>query len=949
MCKSKSHKTLSTLDIGHINIASLQNKMHEIQILIKDSPKLDILGITEARLSHHDSSLFQISGYTLIRKDATFVGDTGIVLYVKSDLSQFCKRRDDLETIGVESIWLELKIPGNKPLLLGTIYRNPNKNLSLWEWHKNIIHMMDKVVDQGSDILMMGDFNINLFAPHTKWMTSYESCGLTQLIREPTRVSNLLNKTTHTLIDHIYTNNVDKISEPKVYITAASDHYLIQCRYKYNDLKSKKHSHVYTNVRSFKHFDQNQFLYDLSQVSFNPVYQCSNPDEALETWYSLFLPVVDKHAPIRQKRVKQKSVPAHITQEIKNLMKERDEAKHRYGKQDIRYKKLRNKVTDEIKQAKTRQTKESIERDDTLANVWRIMNVITGKSKNTPGETSNFSPEELNTHFISLAQKLQNNDNNNNNNNNNNYTTQTFNDLLEFSNSKPRQAFTLPHLSVFEVGKMITKLQSKKSCGVDNINAFTLKLAIPYVVESLTYIYNQCITQCIFPKALKIAKVVPLPKVKNPNSPSEYRPISLLPILSKPLERHMQKHLSKYIELSELFYVYQSGFRKNHSCQTALIRLCDSWYRSINNSEIVGTVFLDLRKAFDLVNHEILLSKLHIYFKDTNTNNLLNSYISNRTQFVHNNGVSSSQQSITSGVPQGSILGPLLFCLYINDLPLCLKGLNVTCDIFADDNSLHTHDRKLEVVNANLQEGLLRIDNWCKRNKMMLNPDKTKSMVITTRQKHQLKPLILDLRLNDKKIEQVESHKVLGVTIDMKLTWEPHINNICKLVARNVYLLKLLGNFVDLKYLTIFFHAHCMSHMNYASSIWSGADEVHLKPLNSIHRRAAKIMCKQENLTTDQKLQKLGLLPLKRQHDYNTLIAVYKTRNNMHPQYLSQLLTPCSSRYGSQNYITPRANMDLFKSSFSFNGPSLWNSIPITIKSLCTTQSFKHAVFKHLL
>ena len=941
MAKSHTHKTLSTLDIGHINIASLQNKMHEIQILLKDSPMLDILGITEARLSLHDSSLFHISGYTMIRKDAQFVGDTGMVIYVKSDLSQFCKRRNDLETQGVESIWLEFKIPGNKPLLLGTIYRNPNKNLSLWEWFKNITQMMDKVTDQHSDVIMMGDFNINLFAPHTKWMTSYESCGLTQLIKEPTRVSNLLNKTTQTLIDHIYTNNVNKISSSKVFVTAASDHYLIQCKYTYNDLKSKKHSHIYTHVRSFKHFNQNMFLYDLSQVSFNPVYQCSDPDKALEIWYSIFLPVVDKHAPIRHKRVKQKKIPSHITQEIKNLMKERDDAKHKYGKQDNRYKKLRNKVTDELKQAKTRQTKESIERDDTVANVWRIMNALTGKSNNTSSDKASLSPEELNTHFISLAQNLQNNDNNKN--------TQSFNDLVEFSNSKPRQSFKLPQLAVFEVGKIIMNLQSKKSCGVDNINAFTLKLALPYVVESLTYIYNQCITKCIFPKDLKIAKVVPLPKVKTPNSPSDYRPISLLPILSKPLERHMQKHLSKYIEQSHLFYAYQSGFRKNHSCQTALIRLCDSWYRAINNSEIVGTVFLDLRKAFDLVNHKILLSKLHIYFKDTNTHNLLSSYMSNRTQYVHNDGVSSSLQSIISGVPQGSILGPLLFCLYINDLPLCLKDLNVTCDIFADDNSLHTHDRKIEVVNANLQEGILRIDNWCKGNKMMLNPDKTKSMVITTRQKHQLKPLILDLKLDDKMIEQVESHKVLGVTIDMKFTWEPHINNICRIVARNVYLLKLLRNYVETKYLKIFFHAHCMSHMNYASSIWSRADDIHLKPLNSIHRRAAKLMCRQENISTDQKLQKLGLLPLNRQHELNTLIAVYKTRHNMHPEYLLQILNPCSSRYGSQNYIVPRANMDLFKNSFSFSGPSMWNSLPTTIKSLGTVQSFKHAVFKHLL
>ena len=411
----------------------------------------------------------------------------------------------------------------------------------------------------------------------------------------------------------------------------------------------------------------------------------------------------------------------------------------------------------------------------------------------------------------------------------------------------------------------------------------------------------------------------------------------------------MQKQMSNYIEEAELFYKFQSGFRKNHSCQTALIRLCDTWYRAINNSELVGTVFLDLKKAFDLVDHDILLNKTDIYFRDKNTTLLLKSYLGERTQYVHNAGLSSTLGKIVYGVPQGSILGPLLFCLFINDLPLCLKDLDVICDLFADDNSLHTHDKTLEVINVRLQEGLNRVNDWCIRNKMMLNPTKTKAMIIATRQKHQLKPLCLDLSLGSSKIQQVEYHKVLGVIVDQKFTWEHHINHVCKILARNIYLLKLLSNFVKVEHLKMFFYAHCMSHLNYASPIWSGADEIHLKPLNSIHRRAAKIMCKHDTLTTDQKLKKLGLLSLNQQHTLNTAITVFKIRHDMHPQYLSQLLTPCSSRYGSQNYIIPRANMDLFKHSFSFSGPSVWNSLPMLIKSINSLASFKAAIQKHFL
>ena len=940
---SNNRKLFATLEIGHINIASLQHKLHEIIVFLKDSPKLDVIGITETRLSYHDSSAFQIPGYTLIRRDAMYVGETGTIMYFRSDLSQYTKRREDLETIGVESIWLEFKIPGNKPLLVGTIYRNPNKNLSISKWHDNVTIMMDKVTDQRNNVIMMGDFNINLFAPHTKWLATYESCGLTQLIKEPTRVSNLLRKTTTTLIDHIYTNCTEKVSAANVYPSAASDHYLVKCKYTYQDIRHKKHSHTYIDIRSFKNFDKNTFLCDLSKTSFNPVYQYTEPEKALDKWYSLFLPILDKHAPIRKKRVKQKEIPAHITQDVRNLMKERDKTKQQFGKKDPRYKRLRNRVTEAIRQSRKKQTSESIERNDTLPNVWRIMNEITGKSKSTSNDQTNFSSEEFNKYFLSLAKELQNKNTSNKSNN------PSYSNLIEFSNSRPRASFKMPLIAVYEVGKFISNLQNKKSCGADNINANILKIALPYIVESLTYVFNQCIINNIFPKRLKIAKVIPLPKIKNPSDTSDFRPISLLPIISKLLEKHMQKQMSNYIEEAELFYKFQSGFRKNHSCQTALIRLCDTWYRAINNSELVGTVFLDLKKAFDLVDHDILLNKIDIYFRDKNTTLLLKSYLGERTQYVHNAGLSSTLGKIVYGVPQGSILGPLLFCLFINDLPLCLKDLDVICDLFADDNSLHTHDKTLEVINVRLQEGLNRVNDWCIRNKMMLNPTKTKAMIIATRQKHQLKPLCLDLSLGSSKIQQVEYHKVLGVIVDQKFTWEHHINHVCKILARNIYLLKLLSNFVKVEHLKMFFYAHCMSHLNYASPIWSGADEIHLKPLNSIHRRAAKIMCKHDTLTTDQKLKKLGLLSLNQQHTLNTAITVFKIRHDMHPQYLSQLLTPCSSRYGSQNYIIPRANMDLFKHSFSFSGPSVWNSLPMLIKSINSLASFKAAIQKHFL
>ena len=232
--------------------------------------------------------------------------------------------------------------------------------------------------------------------------------------------------------------------------------------------------------------------------------------------------------------------------------------------------------------------------------------------------------------------------------------------------------------------------------------------------------------------------------------------------------------------------------------------MCDAWLSALNRGETVGAIFLDFSKAFDVVNHSLLLKKLSIYLPNSNCINFFKSYLTERCQYVYTNCEKSETKLISSGVPQGSILGPLLFCLYINDLPLKTNDGTTTNDMFADDSSLYTSDKQLSVVQSNLQMCLNNVLTWCKNNHMILNPLKSKCMIIATRQRN-LNDAELSIYICNNKIEQVSSHKVLGIVVDSELKWLPHLETIRKKLARNLYLLSQLKNYVDVEALKMFF------------------------------------------------------------------------------------------------------------------------------------------------
>lgn len=929
------------LHIGHANVFHLYNKIQDITCLLNASPQLHLLGLTETRLNIQSSSLLSVPHYYFMRKDAKQSGYTGMGIYVHYDIAKFVTRRSDLESEAVECMWLQFKRSEKDSLLLICfLYRNP---ASLYSWYDDFVQMMDVVTIQHkkANIILMGDFNLDMLKQQISWESTFSLFGLKQLVTKPTRVT----PTSSTLLDHIYTNNQSKISNVLLSDVSISDHCPIICTWSCKVPKSVKANHTITEYRSFKRFNTDKYFYELSLANFDDIYNCSNVNDAVHRWYDIFLPIADKHAPTRRRRVKHQTLPGWLSKDIIEAMKLRDQFKK--ANKFNEYKKQRNLVCQLVKNAKKKHFEYMIREQKDTAHLWRAMNSITGKSKTNKGSNeSNFTPEEFNKYFLSLSDVK--------------WPAPSHPSVInqpilprlkQFCDErlKSSDSCVIPEIAVHDVGKYISALANKKSLGIDKIHAFLLKLALPYIVEPLTYLYNLCIRTNTFPDAWKCAKVVALPKSSDTTELNNYRPISILSVLSKPLEKHIHKHLSKFVENHMLFHPLQSGFRKHHSCQTALSRMCNSWLSAINKRNMVGAVFVDLRKAFDLVDHDLLLTKLALYTNSDSVVTLIRSFLSNRTQRVIISGSSSSVGCVIRGVPQGSILGPLLFCLFINDFPLQITNKNVECDLFADDGSLHTSASNIHILEQQLQVELNNVLQWCTNNKMLVNPQKTKSMLITSRQKHQRDPLKLNLVIGNDSIEQIKSHRVLGITVDEELRWHFHINNVCKTVARNIYLLSKLKLYVDKQALNLFFHAHCMSHINYASSVWDGAGEVHLKKLNSLHRRAAKFTVPNPLLSTEQKLISAGILPLTQQFRFNTAVLVFKARSGLAPLYLKDLLTVSGGKYFSDKYILPQTRIDLYKSSFSFQGANIWNSLPASVRKCQSLGSFKFCLKKHLL
>ena len=332
----------------------------------------------------------------------------------------------------------------------------------------------------------------------------------------------------------------------------------------------------------------------------------------------------------------------------------------------------------------------------------------------------------------------------------------------EYEVDKNKAVFNFKTIELKGIRDAFASIKTAKSFGIDNISSYFMKLALPFIENSLAVLFNTSIETSQFPDSWKVAGVTPIFKDGDKTEKSNYRPISVLPVISRLFEKLVFEQLYNFMEENGHFTSDQSGFLRQRSTLTCLLKMSDDWYNGLDLGKLVGLVFIDLKKAFDTVDHNILCKKLELYGIQHRELSWFQSYLSNRKQFCRVNGVDSNIEDIEVGVPQGSCLGPLLFLIYINDLPRAVQASTVS--MYADDTSLCHQSGDLTQLEEAINSDLKQLTTWLQGNKLSLNVAKTHSMLISTKQKHNIlksQNEVLELNIRNNKLDLVQKQSTL--------------------------------------------------------------------------------------------------------------------------------------------------------------------------------------------
>ena len=709
------------LRISHLNICSLTSKLDYLRSLLQRG-NIDIFTLSETHLDDTVSDAeLKIDNYKLERVDRNRRGG-GVCVYIIDNLTYI--RRLDLESHELEALWIEIKLPNTKPILTGTFYRPPRSDAV---YQGQIEESISRVTELNQEVIVLGDFNYNMHCKNeSKFIDKLcRQNSMHQIVKGSTRIT----ETSSTLIDIILTNLPNNVCMSKVVSLGLSDHNLV---YIVRKLYRPKVPPKVITFRSMKQFNEKSFQDDMEKLDWN---ECLNSDDivtAWSTWKVNFLRVCDKHTPLVTRRVRGNKTK-WVTDEYISLTHLRDRLKKRAEKQNTnsiwsQYRSVRNYVNNLRTTLKSRYYHDSvIENQRNHKQLWNVLKELNPGKKDNRSKISGLKvndnvdtdkehiANELNGFFVSIGASI------------NSKQTVNSSNMKDYIPDLPACNFEFTEVNEEYVLKELKKLQTGKATGFDMVSAQLLKAAAPVICKHLTYLFNLSLISSELPSDWKQAKVSPIHKGGDRTDKNNYRPISVISVVMKILERIVHDQLQQHFVKYNLLAPQQSGFRKGHSTDTVLSYFSDYLLKHMDQGNLTGVVFLDFRKAFDSVNHHVLLQKLQMYGVRGAALVWFKNYLEDRKQKTVIDGTESDWGKIDTGVPQGSILGPLLFSIMVNDLPHVVHKCKIM--LYADDAVLFYSSPYPDEIEETLNTELQNVYKWVNDNGLALNLLKTQFML----------------------------------------------------------------------------------------------------------------------------------------------------------------------------------------------------------------------------
>ena len=874
------HKNL--LRVAHLNTSSTPKHIEEI-IRMALETDLDIFACCETNIKNHTpAKRYSIPGYKLIKVNRNNERKGGVGIFFK-DIYKPKKINIRYEALQPELLFTEVEINKNK-VAVGVVYKSPKTSYRIYAEIQEILAF---ITTKYNHVMLLGDFNIDMLKKdrESDFLNNVilQPFNLIQVIKEPTRITS----GTATNIDHIFVTNDSNVKASGVVdFPGISDHCLIFMAY---SLKRPKFTPTKVVRRDFKNFNKDEFVLDMQRAHWGNVHTIDDNhqeiglNEKVTIVENIFRENIDKHAPFKEFMIKRPIKSSWMNEEILTLMDSRDKYKNLFNrfKDDFflnRFKELKNEVNHKIRRAKIKEFNDSINSkikdSKNFHNELKKHNVVDAKKSNDT--KCQFSPDILNDIFCDSHNAEVDIDK----------VARTINNI----NNKPKRGgcFEFQEVTQREVIEVVNSLKSNAS-GVDDISAFFLKLSINHAASAITDIINTSLRQATFPERWKKALVIPIPKVNLPLSPSDFRPISLLSVLSKIIEKIASKQMVRYLTQHSLLDINQSAYRANHGCPTALLKVTDDMYQALDNDEICILTLLDYSKAFNCANHNIIIAKLKSLGFSNIALRWINSYLTGRSQRVKTQQGFSNWKILVNGVPQGSILGPLLFTILLIDFGDFLR--NCKFHLYADDSQIYITGKRSDILILiqRLNNDLLNIFNFSNSNNLSLNFSKCKYMIIGS--KNNL-ALIDEMNLPvigmaGTPFKRVREAYDLGVLLDENLKWDSHINEIIAKAYGKLRTAYLAKNFLNKESKIAVVEYYVLSQLNYCNILMQNISQGLVDKLQKLQNSCTRFIFglrKYDHISNHFK--QLNVLNIENRRKLHSATVMHKVTLKKAPVYL---------------------------------------------------------------